>query len=213
MRKPTWKCQWRENHIFSGISCLAHGGPWWHSPQLAPTCSLRCFGKYSQTFAFSFRSVLRRVKWALNDPQLSNLTRSQLVEAQIGQTIMGQLFCGLCALCGLFLLNIPSYIIVSRSFPILATFTPEQFCSYLQEQVVEEWNCDKVSFTRFLLIMLVVAESEWPSRGDVRRKLISFSTSPCLAACLGWPPLSSLSPNQFTKYCDLTSRLLGMLQF
>ena len=52
--------------------------------------------------------------------------------------MMGQLFCGLCALCGLFLLNIPSYIIVSRSFPILATFTPEQFCSYLQEQVVEE---------------------------------------------------------------------------
>ena len=30
------------------------------------------------------------------------------------QTMMGQLFCGLCALCGLFLLNIPSYIIVSR---------------------------------------------------------------------------------------------------
>ena len=57
---------------------------------------------------------------------------------EIGQTMMGQLFCGLCALCGLFLLNIPSYIIVSRSFPILATFTPEQFCSYLQEQVVEE---------------------------------------------------------------------------
>ena len=27
---------------------------------------------------------------------------------------MGQLFCGLCALCGLFLLNIPSYLIVSR---------------------------------------------------------------------------------------------------
>ena len=64
-----------------------------------------------------------------------------------GQTMMGQLFCGLCALCGLFLLNIPSYIIVSRCFILTWLFYSEQFCSDLQEQVVEKWDRYKVSFT------------------------------------------------------------------
>ena len=56
---------------------------------------------------------------------------------------MGQLFCGLCALCGLFLLNIPSYLIVSRCIIIFHTDVfslcpPDQLCRDLQEQVVEE---------------------------------------------------------------------------
>ena len=35
------------------------------------------------------------------------------------QTTLGQMICGLCALCGLFILNIPSYIIVSRSSTLI----------------------------------------------------------------------------------------------
>ena len=82
----------------------------------------------------------------------SAILLSQVVEAQIGQTMMGQLFCGLCALCGLFLLNIPSYIIVSRCSIVnlvlnlnsWSPWSPDQLCCDLQEQVVEKWDRDKV---------------------------------------------------------------------
>ena len=47
----------RQESWFSGILCLAHGGPWWPSLQLGPTYSLRCFSKYSQTFSFTFSSA------------------------------------------------------------------------------------------------------------------------------------------------------------
>ena len=38
----------------------------------------------------------------------------------------------------------------------------------------------------------ITTESEWQSRGGGRRNLISFSTSPCLEACLGWESSSCL---------------------
>ena len=131
----------RQESWFSGILCLAHGGPWWPSLQLGPTYSLRCFSKYSQTFSFTFSSA--RCEVGQQMPYLT-LTSGWI---KIGQTMMGQLFCGLCALCGLFLLNIPSYIIVSRCFILTWLFYSEQFCSDLQEQVVEKWDRYKVSFT------------------------------------------------------------------
>ena len=78
----------------------------------------------------------------------------------------------------------------SPGFSILNSFAVTYKNKLWRNEIATKWVSPQFS----LPIIVIVTESVWQSRGDVKRKLTSFSTSPCLVACLGWPtPLPSLS--------------------
>ena len=78
----------------------------------------------------------------------------------------------------------------SPGFSIRNSFAVTYKNKLWRNEIATKWVSPQFS----LPIIVIVTESVWQSRGDEKRKLTSFSTSPCLGACLGWPPpLPSLS--------------------
>ena len=103
------------------------------------------FNVFTQTFSFSSLSAADYEHWSFYDCIWWGLMTLTTVGYHIQpQTFLGKLSCGLCALCGVFIITLPIPIGQQRIFRGhtvengFYTFSREQFCYLLSKQTLEE---------------------------------------------------------------------------